>query len=169
MKKILLVIILTLNTSCYGYYINLDFGVDVWNYNCPVSEEVMNQGLHILHDYLVVHRVYTSQEVQRGLKDIELEWSTDMGIRPSTGELDTVCIFLEQNYSGYYIPESKSICVAWRGSLAQSAFAHELLHGIAYVIEKDPLLGDYGWIYGKEDIYEKYNKDIKLIYRMNGL
>lgn len=89
---------------------------------------------------------FDKQLVHEALSHITIEWWNAIAPRPSTGELNTVVVYEDNVYSGLTIG---NMCkVAWRGTIARSAFCHEILHIVSDFVfgTRDPYhLNDILW------------------------
>ncbi len=96
---------------------------------------VVDRALDVFVD--ICNKEFSSTSCSNIVSGVTIEWWGVIGVSPSTGNLMTVVVYGGNTYAGLTSLDAKGSKVAWRGTLYRSAFAHELLHYIAYAIFKD--------------------------------
>ena len=117
---------------CWTSKTKTSFGLKI-NYNkipgLP-SQELHERALTLFIEECA--KKFDEIKVRKAVASITVEWWDKIAPRPSTGELNTVVVDNGVLYSGLTIG---TLCkVAWRGKFWRSAFCHELLHVVGYVV-----------------------------------
>lgn len=97
------------------------------------SDNNHEQAISVIIDGCSKH--FDKQKVEETIKNITIEWWSDIAPSPSTGILNTVVTDSGSIYSGLTV--GNTCKVAWRGKIFRSAFVHEILHVVGRNILND--------------------------------